>query len=92
MPFAETRSGARVWAMEYTFSGLESTVKKICGEERGVGPSVEERMDLAREAMRVTFEHLASRVILALRQLKQGPVGTLVVSGGVAANQYLHTV
>lgn len=101
MPLAVTKAGKKVWAMEYSFSGVESTVRGICdGErrggvgdgERGAGFSVEERRELAREAMRVTFEHLASRVVLALRQVKEGVIDTLVISGGVASNQYLKTV
>lgn len=60
---------------------------------------------MAREAMRVSFEHLASRTVIALESLCQWnpkpnhrpipqsvPVKTLVVSGGVAANKFLMTV
>lgn len=92
VPFAETRSGAKIWAMEYTFSGLESAVRRICFENRVVELGIEERIELAREAMRAAFEHLASRVIFALRQAKGGPIDTLVISGGVASNKYLRTV
>ena len=77
---------------------------------------MEERVELAREAMRVTFEHLASRVVLALDSIREAQaarlsstnadgtgkeskrdeemnaIDTLVVSGGVASNQYLRTV
>lgn len=62
-----------------------------------------ERRTMAREAMRVAFEHLAGRVVFALEGLQpvrgEGPsmkeeqkIDTLVVSGGVAANKFLKTV
>ena len=88
-PLAETRSGSKSKAMEFTFSGLDSAVKRIC--EGKPGMSVEERVDLARESMRIAFEHLASRVGWALRDLgNEGQqIKTLVVSGGVASNDFL---
>ena len=48
-----------------------------------------ERQLLARETMRVAFGHLASRITLALKSLQSSGLKTLVVSGGVAGNQYL---
>lgn len=78
--------------MEFTFSGLGSAVKRICEGKENMQD--EERRDLARESMRLAFEHLASRVGWALRDLegKGIGVGTLVVSGGVASNAFLRTV
>ena len=91
-PLAETRSGSKSKAMEFTFSGLGSAVKRIC--ERNERMDDEERRDLARESMRLAFEHLAGRVGWALRDLKEkgSRVGTLIGSGGVASNAYLRTV
>ncbi|CAD6582646.1 MAG: hypothetical protein ASARMPRED_001026 [Alectoria sarmentosa] len=91
-PLAETRSGSKSKAMEFTFSGLGSAVKRIC--ERKEGMDDEERRDLARESMRLAFEHLAGRVGWALRDLKEkgSRVGTLIGSGGVASNAYLRTL
>ena len=79
--------------MEFTFSGLESAVKRICemkGKE-GFVMGEEERGDLAREGMRLAFEHLASRIGWALKNLEEKAEGvkTLVVSGGVASNGFL---
>lgn len=98
-PLAETRSGSKSKAMEFTFSGLGSAVKRICEAKPEMG--ADERVDLAKESMRVAFEHLASRAGLALRDLhssmslryqrKRG-VQTLVVSGGVASNGFLRTM
>ena len=90
VPLAETKSGAKSRAMEYSFSGTESAVTRFCSEDRDMPE--EERRDMAREAMRVCFEHLASRVVLALSNTSDDllqKVETLVISGGVAANGYM---
>ena len=59
-PLAETRPG-KSRNMEFTFTGTQSNVQRIC-ESRGLktdGDNVEEeRVGLARESMRVLFEHL----------------------------------
>lgn len=88
---AETRSGSKSRSMIYTFCGLESAVERLCKDGRAEKMSGDEKMELAREVMRVAFEHLASRVVLALRQGRAefDAIRTLVVSGGVAANRYL---
>lgn len=108
VPLAEKRT------MELSFSGLGSAVQRICGgghvggssegegegeEERRRWPP-EERVELAREVMRVAFEHLAGRTVMALDQMsaadpraeRSPPITTLVVSGGVAANRYMQTM
>lgn len=96
-PLAGTRSGSKSNSMEYSFSGLESAVKRVV-ENPGAVLGNDERKDLAREAMRIAFEHLASRVVLALDKLRTEHInsdiglGTLVVSGGVASNKYLKTM
>ena len=79
--------------MEFTFSGLESAVKRIC-EKKGIAMGEDERRKLARESMRLAFEHLASRVGWAVRDLEKKAEGveTLVVSGGVASNGFLRHV
>lgn len=91
-PLAETRSGSKSKAMEFTFSGLGSAVKRICEDKEEMDD--DERRELARDSMRLAFEHLASRVGWALRDLEGNgvEVGTLVVSGGVASNAFLRTV
>ena len=102
-PLGATKSGSRVKSMEYSFSGLCSAAIRFT-EERGAGKekradiSDEERRDLAREAMRVAFEHLASRVVIGLNNMKETDrdlvekIKSLVVSGGVAANSFLKKV
>jgi N6-L-threonylcarbamoyladenine synthase len=91
-PFANTRM------MQFSFSSISSMVGKIV-ERSGtnIKMSHAERVDLGREAMRVCFEHLASRTVIALETLRPHNTGkdeikTLVVSGGVAANQFLMKV
>lgn len=64
-PFANTRE------LKLSFSNVESTVTRIMGA--GVVVSDDEKIDLAREVMRVCFEHLASRMIIALEGLKGQP-------------------
>ncbi|KAI9817766.1 MAG: hypothetical protein M1827_000885 [Pycnora praestabilis] len=96
-PLAEVKSGSRSKGMEFSFSGIGSSARRFV-EQSGRDITLEERIDIAREAMRVSFEHLASRVIMALNQRrppsKPGThsITTLVVSGGVASNQYLKSV
>lgn len=89
-PFANTR------ALQLSFSSVSSMVNKIVQDKNGC-LSDEERVDLGREAMRVSFEHLASRTIIALEALRlrnheDDEVKTLIVSGGVAANKFLIAV
>lgn len=95
-PLSEFKGGSRAHAMEFSFSGLVSSAERIVkfrwdpdapsGQrntrvERAAGePGEEERRDLAREAMRVAFEHLAGRAGMAL----QGPRGQ---DGGRAAGK-----
>lgn len=83
IPFVDKKN------MEFTFSGIGSTVKRICEAKADMdGP---ERVALAIECMRVSFEHLAQRVVWAIKSLQeQGQdVTALVISGGVASNGYL---
>ncbi|KAI9894064.1 MAG: hypothetical protein M1814_004834 [Vezdaea aestivalis] len=93
--------GARVREMVFSFAGLGAQVRGIVEQraEEGGMVSDEERQELGQEVMRVAFEHLAGRVVLALEKLAAGradePTGmptTLVLSGGVAANAYLRTM
>ena len=89
-PLAHTRQ------MKFSFSGLESACGRIV-EDRGATMDEEEKRELGTEAMRVAFEHLASRIIIALQSMnttacnKEHP-DTLVVSGGVASNKFLRAM
>lgn len=90
LPMSNGASGNRDSLMrKYTFTGTGSMVRRIILKY----PEMQdwERRLLARELMRTAFEHLASRAILWLKNTKQplGDVSALVISGGVASNQYL---
>ncbi|MCJ1437559.1 hypothetical protein MMC27_006946 [Xylographa pallens] len=105
-PLAETRGGKGSTRMEYSFSGLDSAVRRIMEGRPEMG--LDERKCLAREAMRVAFEHVAERAVMALQKLQTREDGkgntakesaertpqteVLVLSGGVAANGYLRAV
>lgn len=106
MPFAETKR------LAFSFAGIASTVQSVFrdrkakwmherGEDEKDFVPHEERVALARILMQVCFEHLASRTVIALQNLRNnqarhtldsGNVKSLVLSGGVAANQFLRTV
>jgi len=96
VPLAETRSGSKSKSMQFSFTGTGSTVQRTIenrAQQGGMGEA--ERQALAREAMRVVFEHLASRVVMALQSLQDEndkAVSTLVVSGGVACNGFLRHI
>ncbi|KAI9724788.1 MAG: hypothetical protein M1812_000064 [Candelaria pacifica] len=96
-PLAKSEGGHKAKAMEFSFSGLESSVRRLF--DKRTGPTtVEERIELARESMRLAFEHLASRLVLALKtpESQSAPepalTDTLVVAGGVASNKFLRFV
>ncbi|KAK1972626.1 glycoprotease [Colletotrichum sublineola] len=86
-------------ALSYSFAGLGSQIHKIvtlktaaaAGSDKADPMPLEERRCLARAAMRLLFQHLASRVLLALAAQPElrDVVKTLVVSGGVASNRFL---
>jgi N6-L-threonylcarbamoyladenine synthase len=68
-PFANTRE------LKFSFANVESSVTRIMAAKKDAGVEVsnDEKIDLAREVMRVCFEHLASRMIIALEGLKGQP-------------------
>lgn len=80
-------------AMHYDFSGLNGRVLKVLLERPDM--DVEERRLLAKHVMRLAFEHLASRLLLALspedaeKDEELRNIRTVVVAGGVASNRYL---
>ena len=82
--------GSIKYADAFTFSGIGSSVKGIISRQ----PEMDDtgRRMLARETMALAFEHLASRVLFALQRPDLESIRTLVVSGGVASNQFLKTI
>lgn len=76
--------------MKYNFTGLGGKVRAIM-DERPDMPE-EERAELAYTTMRLAFEHIISRVIMALEndeELLANPPRDLVMSGGVANSRLL---
>jgi N6-L-threonylcarbamoyladenine synthase len=82
-------AGLRSLDNTWSFSGFGSQAKRIMKTRPDMDN--DERRLLARDIMRVSFEHLVSRVIIALQIGAPDPIDvkTIVVSGGVASNQYL---
>jgi len=97
MPFANTRS------MQFSFAGIDSYTRRVVKngwdpinrrlalDTRPVPIAKDESIYLAREIMRAAFEHLTSRVIMAL-DAEHCRSNSLVLSGGVAANSYLRHI
>lgn len=107
-PLAESKNGSSSRKMQYSFSGLLSSIERFVKYEFDHATSTiskrprqpghlsdDERREMAREVMRVAFEHLASRILLYLSSLSKAEaakVNSVVVSGGVAANAFLRHV
>jgi N6-L-threonylcarbamoyladenine synthase len=87
-PLIDTRE------MKFSFSGIDSSVKRIVGQRKDSMDEAERRC-LAQKAMEAAFESLGSRVIMALdaqKSVRMPPLATVVLSGGVASNQFLRLV
>jgi N6-L-threonylcarbamoyladenine synthase len=94
-PLAESKGGGEKSSrrMVYSFAGIVTYVQKLM--DANAGRSIDERRMMAREALRVAFEHLASRIMLHLTSLSERErqqIKTIVVSGGVASNAFLRYV
>lgn len=100
-PLADADGGAKRGNMEFSFAGVPAAVERIMKFDQNPSAptrtprpetvSWDERRALAREAMRVCFEHLTSRLLMALESSKE-PIKTVVLSGGVASNHYLRCI
>jgi N6-L-threonylcarbamoyladenine synthase len=103
-PLSKGAGGLKSHSMEMSFTGLLTQAERVVQFESDPSSakltknrrsaaqiSAEERIDMARETMRAAFEHLSSRVVLALQSIaSEGiPVNGVVLAGGVAANSYL---
>ncbi|KAK3994987.1 hypothetical protein QBC44DRAFT_390739 [Cladorrhinum sp. PSN332] len=90
--------------MQFDFSGLGGAARNTItsSSSTSTSASVEERKTLAKATMKIAFEHLSYKTLLALQQFKQqhsdshSPekmnIKTLVISGGVASNKFLRRV
>ncbi|CZR69088.1 related to QRI7-similarity to H.influenzae sialoglycoprotease (gcp) [Phialocephala subalpina] len=90
-PYSNPGDGGSIaYADSFTYSGIDSSVRRVIEKRPQMGD--EERRMLGKAAMEVAFEHLASRVLFALDRPDIKDINTLVVSGGVASNQYLKEI
>jgi N6-L-threonylcarbamoyladenine synthase len=103
-PLTKANGGIKVNSIELSFTGLLTAVERVVRhqtnpvtkksskvERASDDINLEERVDIAREAMRAAFEHVAYRVVLAMESINDasGPVPAVVMAGGVAANSFL---
>jgi N6-L-threonylcarbamoyladenine synthase len=103
-PLTKANGGIKVNSIELSFTGLLTAVQRVVryrtdpiskksskAERASEDISVDERVDIAREAMRAAFEHVAYRVVLAMKFTNDasGPIPAVVMAGGVAANSFL---
>ncbi|KAJ8107386.1 hypothetical protein OPT61_g8905 [Boeremia exigua] len=109
-PLTKTGGGNKINTMGMSFSGLMTAVErlvryptdphtgKISKQARAAeSVSVEERRDMALGVMRAAFEHIASRVVLALQTSTRAVAlgekkPAVVMAGGVASNAFLRHV
>lgn len=80
-------------AMKYDFNGIGSQTRAAL--RRNPEMTEAERKVLGTQFMRLGFEHLMSRVFLALEtdeELLRDPPKNLILSGGVASNMFLRTI
>ena len=103
-PLTTSGGGIKINSLEMSFSGLTTMVERIMRfgvdpttkklekvERASADVSIQERKDLAKETMRVAFEHVASRVVLGLLSLQNDTTAkpAVVMAGGVASNSFL---
>lgn len=105
-PLVTAHGGLKVNDIELSFSGLltaaeriiryqtDPITKKRTKTERTLDEiSLEEKRDIARETMRVAFEHVSYRVILSLQLLTEDSAPrSVVLAGGVAANSFFRHI
>lgn len=105
-PLSKTGGGNKIKTMGMSFSGLMTAVERLVRhptdpvtgkpskELREREIDMEERQDMALGVMRAAFEHIASRVVLALQTTPNyaSSKPAVVMSGGVASNAFLRHV
>ncbi|KZM19611.1 N(6)-L-threonylcarbamoyladenine synthase [Ascochyta rabiei] len=108
-PLTKTGGGNKIKTMGMSFSGLMTAVDrlvryptdpetgKLSKQVRSAKSiTLDERRDMALGVMRAAFEHIASRVILALKNSSNPTPPSIapavVLAGGVASNAFLRHV
>lgn len=110
-PLTKTGGGNKINTMGMSFSGLMTAVERLVRHPTNPTTgkllskqlrspddiSLEERRDMALGVMRAAFEHIASRVVLALQNSTSAGTTNdkkpaVVMAGGVASNAFLRHV
>ncbi len=79
--------------MGYSFSGFHSHVERYV-HQRGLETlTTGQKLGVAKEFMRVVIDHLEAKLLVGIKECRRLdlPVRHLVISGGVASNQYLRS-
>lgn len=79
--------------MAYSFTGYHSHVERYITLHGVDSLNAAQKLGIAREFMKSVIDHLEAKLLVGIKQcLAQGlPVQHLVISGGVASNQYLRS-
>ena len=107
-PLIKTGGGNKISSMDMSFSGLMTAVERLVkyitdpetgkiSKEQRIAEDIplEERRDMALGVQRAAFEHIASRLVLALQSISPDNTGkkpAVVMAGGVASNAFLRHV
>lgn len=110
-PLLTTGGGSKIHSLSMSFSGLMTAVErlvhfptdpatgKLAKEQRSADEvCLDERRDMALGVQRAAFEHIASRLVLALQRPATASATipekkpAVVMSGGVASNAFLRHV
>ncbi|KAL1611404.1 Mitochondrial tRNAs modification protein [Nothophoma quercina] len=107
-PLIKTGGGNKISSMDMSFSGLMTAVERLAryitdpetgkiSKEQRIAEDIplEERQDMALGVQRAAFEHIASRLVLALQSTSPHNTGkkpAVVMAGGVASNAFLRHV
>lgn len=88
--------------LKFNFTGFNGHVRAILHQREAAGHmAAPERRELAAQTLTLAFEHVAQKVVLALRADRElalaadagaGPPSALVLSGGVSSSPFLRTV
>lgn len=79
--------------LQFDFTGFGGLIREIVRARPDM--DIPERKELAVQTMKLSFEHILNKVVLALRtvpDLVADPPSTLILSGGVASNLFLRRV
>ncbi|KAF9017521.1 peptidase M22, glycoprotease [Hymenopellis radicata] len=90
IPFATNTMAGQ---MGYSFSGFHSHVERYVHKHGVETLTTGQKLGVAKEFMKVVIDHLEAKLLVGIKQCRtlDLPVRHLVISGGVASNQYLRS-